>query len=584
MKIFPPPPSNFFYLVVLLINLILHTNCSALDLEAVSSLKRVFPDTIVKRQKEIRIELWAARNEYESAQVAMQSDENVTIGKIEMTDLVNTKTHQVIVKKHSQCRFPQFVYVKKNTKDTPASELDAAAPGWFPDPLEEKQSLTFKGVCSLWATWYVPSDSPPGEYRGELIVTAGNDTQHIPVVLHVWNFALPSKPSMYVTNWLHTGQIESQYKIGRNSEEFWRIVEMIARDMIAHRQNVIFTPLNLIKSTKTPEGSYVFDFKDYEKWVAIFMRNGFQIIEGSHLFHPGNSYDIRHQTKGSNIKVALDRKQLETPEGQAYLTGLLTALQKENIKLGIEDKYFQHVGDEPKPEQLALYKEIAGIVHRTMPGVPIFDAVDLSPDMLKGMTDIPVPLLRQNVGRAQTLGNGRWGKWWYTATVPRGRYPNRFIDYPLAKMRVIPWLNACNGVSGYLHYGYNYWFTPSGKSPWEDTEQAGAYPPGDGFVVYPPVNRRNASLSSSLRWETFRDGLEDYEYIDTLKKWKDQYERNGLAMSKNAPDQQALYQEAKNILDEVCRVAGDTQAYSRDPVFFTTARFKIGSLLDKLAK
>jgi hypothetical protein len=582
MKTISSSLSSFLYLSALLINLIFYTNCGALDLEAVSSLKRVFPDTIVKHQKEIRIELWAARNEYESAQVAMQSDETVTIEKIEMTDLVNTKTRQVIVKKHFQYRFPQLVYVKKNTKDTPVSEFDAAAPGWFPDPLEEKQSLTFKGVCSLWATWYVPSDSTPGEYRGELIVTARNDTQHIPVVLHVWNFALPSKPSMYVTNWLHTGQIESQYKVGRNSEEFWSIVEKVAQDMIAHRQSVIFTPLNLIKSTKTPDGSYVFDFKDYEKWVAIFMRNGFQIIEGSHLFHPGNSYDIRHQIKGSNIKVGFDKKQLETPEGKTYIANLLSALQKENTKLGIEGKYFQHVGDEPKPEQLALYKEIAEIVHRTMPGVPTFDATDLSLDKIKGMTDIPVPLLKRDMGKTQSEGNSKWGKWWYTAMGPRGKYPNRFIDYPLLKMRIIPWLSWTYGMNGYLHYGYNWWLTPSGKAIRDDLDQEGRYPPGDGFIVYPPLTGKSGAPVSSMRLEAFRDGLEDYEYMSLLKRWKDSQAKKGVSNSKVSSDTAALLTDVKKLLAEIESSSGDAQNYPRDPSFISAMRYKMGTLLDKL--
>jgi len=558
---------------------------NALYLEVVSPMKRVFLDTSVKNQKDLKIEIWAARNEYESAQIAMQSDATTTIQKVEATDLVNMKNNHIIEKKYFNYRFPEFVNLKKNTKDTPASELDAIAPNWFPDPLEEAKSRTFKGVCSLWLTWYVPSDKgSAGDYSGELIITTDTESHRIPVVLHVWNFAIPEKPTMYVTNWLHTMQIESQYLVRKGSEEYWNIVEKIAQDMIDHRQNVIFTPLNLIKSTKLPNGSYTFDFKDYEKWVAIFMRRGFVAIEGSHLFHPGNSYDIRYQVKGSSNKVSFDRKQLETTEGKAYLSNLLSALHKENVKLGIADKYLQHVGDEPKPEQLGLYKEIAGIVHKSMPGVPTFDATDMPLEMIKGMTDIPVPLLKQNMDKTQTAGN-KWGKWWYTAMGPRGKFPNRFIDYPLLKMRIIPWLSWGYGMNGYLHYAYNWWLSPSGKSPREDVDQGGKYPPGDGFIVYPPLADKSRSPVSSMRWEAFRDGLEDYEYLVLLRQWRDrQIDSKSLSQSKgpaNVPATAKLV-DTNKLLAAIEAATGDAQSYPRDPTFISEMRYKIGALLDKL--
>lgn len=31
--------------------------------------------------------------------------------------------------------------------------------------------------------------------------------------------------------------------------------------------------------------------------------------------------------------------------------------------------------------------------------------------------------------------------WYYTSLLPRGRYLNRFVDFPLLKTRLLPWLN-----------------------------------------------------------------------------------------------------------------------------------------------
>jgi len=100
------------------------------------------------RNDSLKIELWSARNEFESAQIAMSSDSTVTIEKIDCTDLVQAKTREVILKKNFEPRFVKYVYVAKNTKRTPPSELDGIAPNWFPDPFEEGKTLKFNGTRS----------------------------------------------------------------------------------------------------------------------------------------------------------------------------------------------------------------------------------------------------------------------------------------------------------------------------------------------------------------------------------------------------------------------------------------------------
>lgn len=548
----------------------------ALSLEIVPTTKKIYQSSTVKNNDKPNIELWAARNEYESAQIAMRSESTVIIDKIECTGLLNAKNGARIPRKHFRLRTARYVYISKNTPLTPPTELDATAPGWFPDPLDENAvPVSLNNAQSVFVTWYIPPGTSPGDYSGELTIKAGSEIRRIPVLVHVWNLTLPARPTFYVTNWLHKSQIEAQYKVKQGSPEFWRIIESVAADMISHRQNVIFTPLNLIRSLRR-DGKYSFDFGDYEKWVRIFLKKGFVAIEGSHLFHPGNSYSVYEQKNGSLVATRIEKEVLSTTEGKAFLHALLKALHKENVKLGISDKYIQHVADEPKPADLPLYEEIAGIVRRSMPGVPIMDAIELPAEKLKGMADIPVTLLGKPVGRIQPEFV-KWGKWWYTAVVPRGRFPNRFIDYPLVKMRVIPWISACNNMSGYLHYAYNWWFTPSGKSPWIDTQQSGTYPPGDGFIVYPPSDRNRTSPVSSLRWEVFRDGLEDYEYIILLRKWVERASINTAA-------DKALLNEANAILSETCSAMRSTENYPRDISTIMGNRHRIGSFLEKATK
>jgi len=73
------------------------------------------------------------------------------------------------------------------------------------------------------------------------------------------------------------------------------------------------------------------------------------------------------------------------------------------------------------------------------------------------------------------------------------------------------WINFRYGVTGYLHWGYNYW----GKHdpyrelaiPWDGGLQY--LPAGDAWIVYPG---KEGPLDS-IRFEAMRDGINDYELL-----------------------------------------------------------------------
>jgi len=552
----------------------------SLKVDVVSPLIRVFPTTPPKNKSRTSIEIWSARNEYESTQIVLQANKEVTVDDVLMSELTNMKNGAIISIKNFSYAFPEYVFIGKHTPETPLAELDGVVPGLYPDPLEKKPSLRFSGTRSIWLTWYVPQNTMPGDYEGQVLVHTSGDLLKIPVVLHVWNFTLPEKPSLYVTNWLHDSKIEFSYQVQRGSKSYWDIVEKIANDMQAHRQSVIFTPLNLIRMTEYYDGTYEFDFRDYEKWIEIFKKNRFQVFEGSRL-DQHESYYIRRPVGLSFKRLDFSGSQLNTAAGQKYLTLLLQALYQENIKLGIQDRYLQHIFDEAGPEKTHLYQEIAALVRRAMPGVTIIDTSDMPEEKRTGMMDIPVTLIGRPVGKTPTGPHAKWGKWWYTSVSTKGKYPNRFIDYPLMKSRMIPWISWREGMTGYLQYGYNWWYTPSGKSPWEDVEQTGKYPPGDGFIVYPSRNRLDNAPVSSLRWEAFRDGMEDYEYLTQLEKGTKKMQEDGERTAPNS-ECKMLREQAVGLLKEIHAKLISAENYPRDYQSVELFRFRMGAVLNNM--
>ena len=106
--------------------------------------------------------------------------------------------------------------------------------------------------------------------------------------------------------------------------------------------------------------------------------------------------------------------------------------------------------------------------------------------------------------------------WVYYCCAPRGPYLNRFMDTPLAKIRMSGWLfyrfrpaDSCTGA------------TTAGRRLEQDamvdpfTEGAAGMwpgiPYGDPFVVYPGSD----GPLDSIRWEVFAESLEDYAMLQT---------------------------------------------------------------------
>jgi hypothetical protein len=128
---------------------------------------------------------------------------------------------------------------------------------------------------------------------------------------------------------------------------------------------------------------------------------------------------------------------------------------------------------------------------------------------LLGTFDEKLDLLQQHIS------DDKGEIWFYTCLSPRGKYPNRFVDTSLTKVRLLHWINYKWNFTGFLHWGGNFW----GPEPLKDTQpvinEGRTYlPPGDAFITYPAP----MGLYSSIRLEQMREGIEDYALFKELEK------------------------------------------------------------------
>ncbi|UCH36011.1 MAG: DUF4091 domain-containing protein [Armatimonadota bacterium] len=466
------------------------------------SLDTVFKDTPAPAQSSAAISLVAAGGEYESAQVVVVPHRALDALAFSVSSLAGPQGR--IPASRVQCRFVGYQWVEKNSKASPPQELTRQAPAWFPDPLlEEREVAAERGENQpILVTVSVPRDTAPGLYRSKVRVQGDGARVDVPLTLEVLPFNLPEKPTLWVTNWFSHGAIANAYGVPLYSEEFWRLLEAFARDMAEHRQNVVIVPPDLVDVYIEANGGLTFDFPRFDRWVGIFEQAG--VAERLEIMHMGGRTTGEWECptfaigrRPALVRATGERQDIEIEQ---FLPGLVQHL-KEKGWLG---KSMLHVADEPIPVNVESWQEASRRVHAAAPELPRIDAIHVPG--LPGDLEIWVPQLNFFDESYETFRDaqqkGECELWFYTAWVPQGKYPNRLMDFPLIKPRLLHWVNYLYGATGYLHWGLNWW----------DIE-FGHFSPGDEWIVYPGKN----GPRGSLRWEAMRDGLEDYEYFKLLE-------------------------------------------------------------------
>ncbi len=513
-----------------------------------------------------RVELQCARNEYEPAQLALTATRDVQNVTVRIGTIVHENSTYTLPRENATWNFVGFVRVEKNTTGTPRSELICEAPADVPDPLLPDRTISVAAgqTQPIWLTIHVPEDAPAGEYAGTVTVAADGEEASLPIKLRVWPFPVPHERHLFYTNWFNYRQVCKFHGVEFASDEFWPVLEAYARAMAAHRQNVLWVPLSLIKTLREPDGTLSFDYANLDRWIEICERHGLaDRIELTHLGHHGEGGWSSKDIVLRDI-AATDRatgKPVTIPAREA-LPEFLAALQEHLDERGWLERAVIHIADEPSQHNIASWRQASAFVHKCAPRLKRIDAIE-APGF-EGMLEVWVPklnLLRNwhdSYRKAQEAGAEMW---LYTCLHPTGYYPNRFTDYPLIKTRILHWLNWRYALSGYLHWGLCAW----SDEPYE-TASSGRLPPGDGWIIYPG---RDGPVSS-IRWEMVREGLEDYEYLWLLA------ERRRQVKQQLGAGAEAINAAARS--DEIARsIVRDFVDYVRDPEALRAARERIAA-------
>jgi hypothetical protein len=188
------------------------------------------------------------------------------------------------------------------------------------------------------------------------------------------------------------------------------------------------------------------------------------------------------------------------------------------------------------------------------------------------------PLIAQAQARGEKL-------FWYVAAGPMLPCPNVQMEEPLIASRVLFWLTWKFGVTGFEYYCYNIWEhnLPRDGKRWPD---APFYPRGwgdtngDGMLFYPGPE----GPFSSVRFESIRDGIEDWESHYVLRDYAEALRSKVKRESGLAAQAGPLLEQADALLavpDEVCK---DFVTWTWEPEVLLKARRALGDTIDAFTR
>lgn len=482
-----------------------------------------------------------AKNEYESAQIAIRSSTDFSIYGLEFSDL--SSGNNVISSAGFKYGFPEyrvpenalpseFNYIA-NTETTnlyPGSFVDQ-----LPDPISNEQSINVDANTTqpLFLTVYVPKEAVSGLYSGTVTLRTSMGDYVFQINAEVADVVIPDVPDQALTvyNWTaiygHTREktdyVNQYYGAVKYSEDWWSIIENFAGNLAEYRNNMhMVKPMTFLSDHGMTLNHFTGnsvpviadeDWAEFDRYMQIFIDQGFTSFSLDHLVDKVNLVvDDSERWNKYDLDLVRAHGTIDPgtfPVTDKFVTNYLTAIYTHLQDKGWLNQYkwYLHIFDEPseaRPGSLPWWSYVTKLSKNVAPEFKIGDAglAYYYPEIV----DTYIPEMKDYylakdsfdswAEQGENQGKEKWGY-----SLGQDTELNRLTNQPTLTSRLVFWDFNRNDMTGYLNWAWNAW--------WD-----GEYY-GDTYAVYPDAKHK--TVKSSLRYEGQRDGIEEYELLAMLK-------------------------------------------------------------------
>ncbi|HOZ48184.1 MAG TPA: DUF4091 domain-containing protein [Candidatus Hydrogenedentes bacterium] len=501
-----------------------------LDLWFESPLFKVFPEDRVEAispaVSTARIAL--ARHEHESLQVVLCPDRDIERLRVRVTPLTDRQgKNRLAAQSVSVTQVGYYpVVVPTNFEGLTGS---------WPDPLPARETFDLEGgkANPLWLTVYAPADAPAGIYKGLIELSApALDPVELWLEVEVFDFALPKTPALKTDfGFSMDTAVEGCRARGFSGTEVdlaGRYFDCAAAHRVTLRALAQFPP-------ESPH--YQQDLDAFAERLAVLDESGATTF---------------------CVPVSL----LDAPEQLR----LANAFVRDH---GLESRAFTQIAYEPRPPEWPRVYERMQQWEDTAPDIAVTaTTLGLEPFLTPHLDIWSVHVQVFDTANNRTVLEGiRGGKevWWYVNQYPPRPYGNLFVDFDAIEHRILFWQAWALGVRGF-HYGS----INACPDPWHD--QLDLTPVnGNGCLVYPG----ESGPVASIRWETVRDGIEDYDYLVLLMARVRAARESGVS--------QALLDRAAEVAN-LSALLPNLLTFPREPSVLENKREEVARMIVELGK
>ena len=265
------------------------------------------------------------------------------------------------------------------------------------------------------------------------------------------------------------------------------------------KTHIYYEDPSLITWIKRKDGSWSFDYTIFDRYISFMMDCG---IDKHINCYTMVTWDLSfiYFDEATGKESSLQAKP-GSPEYTEYWSTMLKDFTR-HLK---EKGWFEMTAIAMDERPMESMKAVIDLLKQIDPAWKLALAGGYHPEIEKDIYDyciyIEHKFTKEELERRKEQG---MPSTFYTAC--GDEHPNGHSYSPPAENAWICWYAAAEGFSGYLRWAYNNW----AKAPLIDTRFR-TWPGGENYQIYPGPR-------TSIRFEKFIEGIQDYEKIRILRE------------------------------------------------------------------
>lgn len=501
------------------------------------------------------ISLVMAKNEYESGQIIISPEANVSEYGVSVSNLVSEDGNAKILAENVD------IYVEKYLDVNYIFEGNGAPTGKYPDALVPIGAITEYGENSvkkdnnqgIYLTVKTAKDQTPGVYRGNVTVDFKDFTKTMPFTVTVKDVTVSDenhRRDVYVASQNYeSGELNStqamrdtyaqaliDYRLATTSHmtetlytasDIQRWVEKCYYYLTETTCSTIGVPyrptnLSLVYDDDQPAATFeCFEPEAFKRYVAALadysVEKNFDMLEHAVFYN-------------AIIDEAIDRGVVNQAKAniRLYAKTVPEAAEAFALKYDLAAEYGKKI-ENPETLEEKIYNGILTIENTfTAYYYASFSEYD------DYITYVPLANGMDSASQREEYEHQK-NKWWYYCNNPRYPYVSIHVDNTnIFTTRMMGWMQADYDIKGTLYWGVNMYteMDLNGNSVnLEDYFEGKAqrtkhFATGEGYLFYPGRQYGLDTPIPSMRIMALRDGYEEYELIYALKE---RYKENGFS-------------------------------------------------------